>query len=124
MHPSESPVPIFRFCRAGLTRDAAGHKNVDSVNERNWRFLFSSWRSSSRALFYAPPSRSSSDSVVRRNADWILDFTYEPLGTYLLIRVRMFFWTRTISRGNVIINWPVIISRSLFIIDFMFAYLS
>lgn len=56
VHPSESPVPIFRLCRAGLTRDAAGHKNVDSVNERNWRFLFPSWRSSSRTLFYAPPS--------------------------------------------------------------------
>lgn len=72
---SGSPIPIFRFCRPGLTRSAAGHKNVDSVNERNWRFLFPSWRSSSRVLFYAPPLHSSSDSVVRKNADWILDFT-------------------------------------------------
>jgi len=76
---SESPVPIFRLCRPGLTRSATGHKNVDSANERNWRFLFPSWRSSNRALFYAPPLHSSSDSVVRKNADWILDFTYELL---------------------------------------------
>lgn len=81
---SESPIPIFRLCRPGLTRSAAGHKNVDSVNERNWRFLFPSWRSSSRVLFYAPPLHGSSDSVVRKNADWILDFTCfsgaSPLG--------------------------------------------
>lgn len=68
------------FYRSG--RIAAKHKNVDNVNERNWRFLFSSWRSSSCALFYAPPS-SSFDSIVRRNADWILDFTYEPLAAPL-----------------------------------------
>lgn len=80
------PVPIFRLCRPGLTRSVAGHKNVDSVNEWNWRFLFPSWRSSRRVLFYAPLLHSSSDSVVRKNADWILDFMYEreregkPLG--------------------------------------------
>lgn len=53
--------PIFPSLSTPLTWNATGHKNVDSVNERNWRFLFPSWRPSSRVLFYAPPLHSSSD---------------------------------------------------------------
>jgi len=96
VRPSESLVPIFRLCRPGLTRSAAGHKNVDSVNERNWRFLFPSWRSSSRVLFYAPPLHTARPTVsLGKNADWILAFTYEllgasPLGDSPLVRERFF----------------------------------
>lgn len=112
------PVPIFRLCRPGLTRSVAEHKNVDSVNEWNWRFLFPSWRSSRRVLFYAPPLHSSSDSVVRKNADWILDFTYEREREresfsvpHFSVRVRTLFWFICAIFWNIIINWSVIISR-------------
>lgn len=107
MRSSESPIPIFRL-RPGLTRNVAEHKNVDSANERNWRFLFPSWRSSSHVLFYAPPLHSSSDSVVRKNTDWILDFTSFS-APHLLVHTRTLFWfICAISRGNVIINWLVV----------------
>jgi len=107
MRSSESPIPIFRL-RPGLTRNVTEHKNVDSANERNWRFLFSSWRSSSHVLFYAPPLHSSSDSVVRKNTDWILDFTSFS-APHLSVHARTLFrFIYAISRGNVIINWPVI----------------
>lgn len=90
-------APVW-FLSNLASRDSAKHRNVDNVNERNWRFLFPSWRSSSCAPFCTIPS-SSFDSIVRRNADWILDFTYEPLDAPSSV-CRHFLGTRRWSRST------------------------